>query len=81
MNKKQLFRSKADRVIAGVCGGIAQYADMDSTAVRAGFAALTVFTAGKGLLLYTLIAKFRSQRLHQKKAKCVSQNLGRCPHN
>ena len=31
---RKLFRSKTDRIIAGVCGGIAEYLQIDSTIVR-----------------------------------------------
>jgi phage shock protein C len=31
---KQLYRSKDDRMIAGVCGGIGEYFDIDPTLVR-----------------------------------------------
>lgn len=31
---KKLYRSRSDRKIAGVCGGIAQYFDIDPTLVR-----------------------------------------------
>ncbi len=32
--KKRLYRSRKDRKIAGVCGGIAEYFEIDSTLVR-----------------------------------------------
>jgi len=32
--KKKLYRSKKDHMIAGVCGGIAEYFDVDTTLVR-----------------------------------------------
>jgi phage shock protein C len=42
--RKHLLRSK-DGVIAGVCGGIAEYIDTDPTAIRVLWVVLTVFTA------------------------------------
>ena len=55
MNKR-LMRSN-DRVIAGVCSGIAEYLDLDPTVVRVVYAALSVFSAGfPGLLLYIILA-------------------------
>ena len=48
---KRLYRSN-DRVIAGVCSGIAEYLDFDPVAVRLGWAALTLFTAFAGIPLY-----------------------------
>ena len=49
--EKRLERSD-DRVIAGVCAGIAEYFDFDPTAVRLGYAALTLFTAFCGVPFY-----------------------------
>ena len=50
MNKK-LYRSSTDKKIAGVCGGIAEYMNVDSTIVRL-IAVLLVFGCGTGLLAY-----------------------------
>jgi phage shock protein PspC (stress-responsive transcriptional regulator) len=41
-----------DRVIAGVCGGLAEYMEFDPVAVRLGYAALTLFTAFAGIPFY-----------------------------
>ena len=55
MAKKKLVRS-ANRVLAGVCGGIADYLDIDPTVVRVVYAALTIFTTGfPGMLLYLIL--------------------------
>ena len=48
---KRLYRSD-DRVIAGVCAGIAEYLDFAPVVVRLGYAALTLFTAFAGIPLY-----------------------------
>ena len=48
---KRLYRSN-DRVIAGVCSGIAEYLDFDPVAVRLGYAFLTVATCFSGVLCY-----------------------------
>jgi len=49
--KKNLYRSRTDRKIAGVCGGLGEYFDIDPTLIRL---ALVFFTlgGGGGLLLY-----------------------------
>lgn len=52
MNK--LYRSRTDRMISGVAGGLAQYLRIDSTLVRLGFV-LLAFADGFGLLLYLLM--------------------------
>lgn len=52
--RKRLVRS-SDRVIAGVCGGIGDYLDVDPTAVRVLWALLTAFTAViPGIIAYVL---------------------------
>jgi phage shock protein PspC (stress-responsive transcriptional regulator) len=48
---RRLYRSRGDRVIAGVCGGIARYFNVDPVLVRVGAVAL-VFLGGAGLLAY-----------------------------
>lgn len=54
MNKR--LTKSSDKMIAGVCGGIAEYFDVDPTLVRAGYALLSVFSAGfPGLLLYIIL--------------------------
>lgn len=51
---KRLMRSN-DRVIAGVCGGIAEYLDFDPVMVRIAYAFLTLFTAFSGLIFYVVL--------------------------
>ena len=53
MNKR-LMRSN-DRVLAGVCGGLAEYFEFDPTLVRIGYAFLTLFTAFSGLIFYLVL--------------------------
>jgi phage shock protein C len=50
---KKLFRSRTDRKIAGVCGGFAEYLDVDATLVRVLWLML-VFFGGWGLLGYLI---------------------------
>lgn len=55
MSQKRLYRSERNRMICGVCGGIAEYFDIDPTLVRLGFI-LFLFGAGSGLLAYIIAA-------------------------
>lgn len=55
MNKK-LYRSNSQKMIAGVCGGIAEYVSIDPTIVRLIWAFLCLW-GGWGLVLY-LVAMF-----------------------
>ncbi|MBO6047037.1 MAG: PspC domain-containing protein [Erysipelotrichaceae bacterium] len=48
---KKLYRSTRDRKIAGVCGGIGEYANVDPTIIRAIFAIFAIW-GGSGLLIY-----------------------------
>ncbi len=50
---KRLFRSKKDRMIAGVCGGIAEYLDMDSTVIRLLWVLFTLM-GGAGVIAYII---------------------------
>lgn len=52
---KRLRRS-SDKMLAGVCAGIAEYFDVDPTLIRVLYAALTLFTAAfPGVLLYIVM--------------------------
>ena len=51
---RQFFLSTNDKILGGVCGGLAEYFDIDSLLVRIGFLVL-VLGFGVGLLAYFLI--------------------------
>lgn len=51
---KTLTRSKSDRMIAGVCAGLADYLNVDPTVVRLLFV-LGFFLAGPGIVIAYLI--------------------------
>jgi phage shock protein C len=51
----RLERSPNNRVVAGVCGGIAEYLQIDATLVRVFFVIGTVLTAGLGILAYIVL--------------------------
>ena len=53
--EKKLYRSIVDKKLCGVCGGLAEYFNIDSTLVRLGWAFLTLF-AGIGILAYIVAA-------------------------
>ena len=50
---KRLYRSRTDRMIAGVCGGIAEYANLDPTVVRLLWLLMTLIW-GTGLFAYII---------------------------
>jgi phage shock protein C len=52
---KKLYRS-SNRIIAGVCGGIADYFDLDPTLIRVIYLVLSLFSAAfPGVLLYIIL--------------------------
>lgn len=51
MTEKTLHKSQTNRVLAGVCGGLGDYFDIDPTLVRVAFV-LLFFSGGLGLFLY-----------------------------
>jgi phage shock protein PspC (stress-responsive transcriptional regulator) len=54
---KQLLRSRADSMIAGVCGGLGDYLGVDSTLIRLGWVLLALVSVGFGIVVY-LVAWF-----------------------
>lgn len=52
-----LRRSRHDRMVAGVCAGIAEYLGLDPTAVRVAYVLLSIFAGAilGGALLYVLL--------------------------
>ncbi len=52
---ERLYRSKSERMLFGVCGGLATYFDLDPTLVRLIFVLLTLAT-GIGLIIYIVMA-------------------------
>ena len=54
--EKRLYRSQSDKMLWGVCGGLAKYFDVDPTIVRA-IAVLSIFVSGGlGILAYIIMA-------------------------
>jgi phage shock protein PspC (stress-responsive transcriptional regulator) len=55
MEQKKLTRS-ANKMVAGVCGGLAEYFGLDATLVRVIYVALTIFSAAfPGIILYLIM--------------------------
>ncbi len=53
--KKRLYRSNFDKILCGVCGGVAEYFDIDPTLVRLGWI-LFCAMGGCGILAYIIAA-------------------------
>jgi phage shock protein C len=52
----RLFRSRHDRMVAGVAGGLAEMWDADPALIRIIWAVLVIFTGGVALLVYIVMA-------------------------
>ncbi|MEK6809768.1 MAG: PspC domain-containing protein [Nanoarchaeota archaeon] len=51
---KRLYRSRKDRVFGGVCGGIAEYMEVDPVVVRLVWAIFILISMGMGILAYII---------------------------
>jgi phage shock protein C len=55
MSEKRLYRSSANYMLCGVCGGIAEYFNIDPTLVRLAWVLLSCF-GGTGIIAYIIAA-------------------------
>ncbi|BFL45791.1 PspC domain-containing protein [Lactonifactor longoviformis] len=55
MSEKRLYRSSANYMLCGVCGGIAEYFNIDPTLVRLAWVILSCF-GGSGIVAYIVAA-------------------------
>lgn len=56
MNKKRLYRSRSDKMLTGLAGGIAKYFGIDATLVRIGLVLFEFLTAGLLIIAYFIVA-------------------------
>ena len=61
---KRLFRSRTDRFLAGVCGGLGEYFNIDSNLIRLLFVVLA-FMGGAGIILYLAALIIVPENPHQ----------------
>lgn len=54
--RKRLYKMEEGKKLDGVCGGIAEYLNVDPTVIRLAWAILTLFTVGTGVLAYLVCA-------------------------
>ncbi len=52
---RRLYRSRTDRMLAGVCGGLGAYFGVDPTIVRL-LVVLLALAGGPGVILYIILA-------------------------
>lgn len=53
--KKRLYRSKTNKMLAGICGGIAEYFDLDPTLIRLAWVLFSCM-GGSGIVAYIICA-------------------------
>ena len=56
MENKKLLRSADNKKLCGVCGGLAEYFNLDPNVVRLAAAVITLFSFGGALWLYLIAA-------------------------
>ena len=56
MSDKRLYRSSTKYMLAGVCGGIAEYFNIDPTLIRLAWIILTCMGFGTGIIAYIIAA-------------------------
>ncbi len=72
MSEKQLLRSQEDRMFFGVCGGLAEYLNIDPVLVRLFFVLLGL-TTGWGFIVYILLAILMKEEAPVAKANSFDE--------
>ena len=54
--KKRLYRSANEKMLFGVCGGVAEYFDTDPTIIRLAWVVFGLASFGSGILAYIIAA-------------------------
>ena len=77
MSEMRLTRSKSDKVIAGVCGGLGAFLNIDSTLVRLAFVIL-LFASGIGLPIYVILWIIMPEADGESRfdSEAIQKNLG-----
>lgn len=79
--KRKLYRDPEQTVVAGICGGLAAYFDMDPVVIRLIVVLLVFLTSGAGLLVYIILwiivpkAVSTAQRLEMKGEEVTVKNI------
>lgn len=71
---KRLYRSRENKVLAGVCGGIGEYFDVDPVLIRLVYLMATVFTGlVPGVLCYIIAIAIVPEQTHITPSKPVEK--------
>ena len=71
MNEKGLRRSSTERMCMGAASGIAEYFNIDATLVRLFFVLTTIFSGGRGLLLYGVLSLVMPADINSEDLKTI----------
>jgi len=80
-HKRKLYRDPEQTVLAGVCGGLAAYFNMDPVVIRLIVVLLVLITSGAGILVYIILwiivprAMTTTQRLEMKGEEVTIKNI------
>lgn len=75
MNNKKLYKSSTDKILSGVCGGLAEYLEIDATILRLVWALVVVFTGFvPGVLVYIIAAMIMPSKPASKPAPTTSSD-------
>jgi phage shock protein C len=72
--EKKLTRSEKERILGGVCGGLAEYFGLDPTLVRLVFVLLAL-AGGAGILLYIILWIIMPRRPQAEAREVVGENI------
>jgi phage shock protein PspC (stress-responsive transcriptional regulator) len=51
---KRLYRSRTDRILGGICGGLGEHTDIDPSIIRLVWIVVTLISFGTGIIVYGL---------------------------
>jgi phage shock protein C len=74
--EKRLYRSNKERMLAGVCGGLGHYFDIDPVIVRLIFI-VSIFLGGAGIVAYIILAIVvpAEDSAHTEPAQTIKENV------
>ena len=55
VNNRQIYRSKKNKMIGGVCGGIAEYFNLDPSLIRLGYVLISFASMGLSIVVYIIL--------------------------
>lgn len=71
---KRLYRSTTNKQVAGVCGGLGEYFNIDPTLIRVIFLIATLF-GGNGFILYIILWMVMPEEGSERKSKAPSKTV------